>query len=105
MEPDPKIRPYHAGDLNGVLEILRAALGESPILQRTSELWAWKHQLNPFGPSLILVAEVAGRLAGVRALMRWELSLPDGSRLRCLRAVDTATHPQFERRGIFRKLT
>jgi GNAT superfamily N-acetyltransferase len=105
MEPDPKIRPYHAGDLDGVLEVLKAALGESPILQRTSELWAWKHQLNPFGPSLVLVAEVEGRLAGVRAFMRWDLDLPDGTRLRCLRAVDTATHPKFERRGIFRKLT
>jgi hypothetical protein len=37
--------------------------------------------------------------------MRWDLGLPDGSVLRCLRAVDTATHPDFERRGIFRRLT
>ena len=105
MEPVPTIRPYRAGDLDGVLEVLKAALGETPILQRTPALWAWKHEQNPFGSSLVLVAEVGGRLAGVRALMRWDLELPDETRLRCLRAVDTATHPQFERRGIFRKLT
>jgi GNAT superfamily N-acetyltransferase len=105
MESSPTIRPYQTGDLAGVLGVLKAALGESPILQRTPALWAWKHEQNPFGPSLILVAEVEGRLAGVRAMMRWELGLPDGGVLRCLRAVDTATHPDFERRGIFRKLT
>ena len=105
MEPTPTIRPYEAGDLGEVLEVLKAALGESPILKRTPALWAWKHEENPFGPSLILVAQVEGRVAGVRALMRWDLGLPDGSVLRCLRAVDTATHPEFERRGIFRRLT
>jgi hypothetical protein len=36
--------------------------------------------------------------------MRWDLDLP-GETLRCLRPVDTATHPDFERRGIFRLLT
>ena len=105
MESSPTIRPYVVGDLVEVLEVLKAALGESPILKRTPALWAWKHEQNPFGPSLILVAEVEGRIAGVRALMRWDLGLPDGSILRCLRAVDTATHPDFERRGIFRGLT
>jgi GNAT superfamily N-acetyltransferase len=105
MDQPPTIRPYEAGDLGSVLETLKSALGESPILKRTPRLWAWKHEDNPFGPSLVLVAEVGGRVAGVRALMRWDLLLPDGTLLRCLRAVDTATHPDFERRGIFRRLT
>jgi len=105
METPPTIRPYRVDDLGGVLGTLKTALGETPILKRTPALWAWKHEHNPFGPSLVLVAEVGGRVAGVRALMRWDLSLPDGTTLRCLRAVDTATHPDFERRGIFRKLT
>ena len=105
MATEPAIRPYRTEDLAGVLQVLKAALGETPILQRSPELWAWKHETNPFGPSLVMVAESVGRIAGVRALMRWDLALPDGTVLRCLRAVDTATHPDFERRGIFRKLT
>ncbi len=99
------IRPYRSQDLLAVLEVLRASLGETPILQRTPALWAWKHELNPFGSSLVLVAELEGRIAGVRAMLRWDLTLPGGDRLRCLRPVDTATHPDFERRGIFRQLT
>ncbi len=37
--------------------------------------------------------------------MRWELKTTKGATLRCVRAVDTATHPDFHRRGIFRRLT
>jgi hypothetical protein len=53
----------------------------------------------------MLVAKEAGRIAGFRAFMRWDLVMPDGTNLRCVRAVDTATHPDFQRRGIFRLLT
>lgn len=94
-----------ATDVDAVLELLRAALGEPPLLKRTPGLFAWKHFDNPFGESIALVAESGTRIVGLRAFMRWELVSPAGERLRCVRAVDTATHPDFERRGIFRRLT
>lgn len=99
------IRRLEPEDVPEVLEVLRRALGETPLLKRTPELWAWKHVLNPFGPSLAVVAESEGRIAGVRALMRWDLRTPSGEVLRCLRPVDTATDPDFARRGIFTTLT
>lgn len=99
------VRPFVDEDLPEVLEVLRAALGETPLLRRTQELFEWKHFDNPFGRSIILLAESEGRIAGVRAFMRWELMTTDGNILRCVRAVDTATHPDFMRRGIFRTLT
>ena len=105
MTKDVFLRTFTPSDLPEVLSVLKAALGESPVLRRTPALWAWKHEQNPFGPSLVLLAEKEGRIAGVRALMRWDLDMPNGSRLRCLRAVDTATHPDFERQGIFSRLT
>jgi hypothetical protein len=37
--------------------------------------------------------------------MRWDLHTADGRVVRCARPVDTATHPDFERRGVFRALT
>jgi GNAT superfamily N-acetyltransferase len=100
-----EVREARPDDLPEMLGVLRAALGESPLLLRTPDLFAWKHHANPFGRSIVLVATVGDRLAGVRAFMRWELATPDGDRLRCVRPVDTATHPDFERRGIFRSLT
>lgn len=99
------VRPFEDRDLPAVLDVMRAALGEPPGLGRTPELFGWKHVDNPFGRSLMLVAQESGRIAGFRAFMRWELVAPDGTTLRCVRAVDTATHPDFQRRGIFRQLT
>lgn len=99
------IRTAETYDLPGILETLKAALGETPLLRRTPELWAWKHTKNPFGPSIVLVAAAGSRIAGVRAMMRWRLRTTSGETLECLRPVDTATHPDFARRGIFRELT
>jgi len=99
------IREATGSDEEAILATLRLALGETPLLQRSPELWAWKHRLNPFGESIVMIAEEGGVVAGVRALMRWDLITPSGGRLRCARPVDTATHPQFTRRGIFRNLT
>jgi GNAT superfamily N-acetyltransferase len=98
-------RPATEQDTGPILDVLLAALGETPLLKRTPEQWSWKHELNPFGPSIVLVATSGDRMAGVRALMRWQLIGPGGVTLECVRPVDTATHPDFERRGIFRRLT
>ena len=91
-------------DLLGMLDTMRAALGETALLRRTPEQWNWKHTLNPFGHSIVLVAVDGDRVAAVRAFMRWRLSLPEGGELSCVRAVDTAVHPEFQRRGLFRRL-
>ena len=99
------IRPMGDDDVPAVLELMRLALGETATLQRTPELFSWKHLDNPFGRSLLLVAESDEQIVGLRAFMRWELEGRDGNRLRCLRPVDTATHPSYRRRGIFQSLT
>ncbi len=98
------VRMYRDEDLPDVLELLRASLGESPLLQRTPELFQWKHIDNPFGRSMILVAEVDDTVVGLRAFMRWQLHY-GAETIACGRAVDTATHPDYLRRGIFRRLT
>ncbi len=98
------VRMYRDEDLPAVLELLRASLGESPLLKRTPELFRWKHIENPFGRSVMLVAEADETIVGLRAFMRWQLDY-DGDTIRCGRAVDTATHPNYMRMGIFRRLT
>jgi GNAT superfamily N-acetyltransferase len=98
------IRPMSDSDLPSVLDTMRAALGETALLRRTPEQWHWKHTLNPFGRSIVLVAADGDRVAAVRAFMRWRLATPDGGELSCVRAVDTAVHPDYQRRGLFRSL-
>ena len=92
-------------DIEPVLELMRLSLGESSLLARTPALFQWKHLDNPFGRSIALVAEEDDRIVGLRTFMRWDLQIPDGGLLKCVRAVDTATHPDYQRRGIFRRLT
>ena len=60
--------------------------------------------MNPFGDSPGLVALSGDRLVGVRLFMRWQLQAC-GSIFHAVRAVDTATDPEFQGRGIFRRLT
>lgn len=98
------IRTYRDEDLPAVLDLLRAALGEPALLQRTPELFRWKHIDNPYGRSVMLVAEADDTIVGLRTFMRWELEYK-GQIIPCGRAVDTATHPAYLRRGIFTNLT
>lgn len=100
-----EVRQIQDDDLPEVLDVLRSALGEPEGLERTRSLWDWKHVRNPFGRSIVLVADIDGRIAGVRAFMRWDLIGSEGDTIRCVRAVDTATHPDFHRRGVFQTLT
>ena len=97
-------RPVTTADEPAVLDLLRDALGSGPNGERSADFLHWKHRDNPFGPSPSMVAEDAGRLVGVRLLMRWELQTGDRV-VRAFRAVDTATDPDYRGRGIFRELT
>ncbi len=97
------VRSATDADVSPMVELMRASLGEGAV-PRTEAFFRWKHVDSPFGPSPILLAEDDGRLVGLRAFLRWELSRGD-RRLRAVRAVDTATHPDYRGRGIFRRLT
>ena len=98
------IRPFQDADEPRLLELLDVALGPGPSGGRSSEFFRWKHLENPFGRSLMLVAEAEGQIVGLRAFLRWRFRANDRQVL-AVRAVDTATHPAFQRRGLFSRLT
>lgn len=103
-------RPVPADEAE-ILSLLRGTVGETAASKKTADFWRWKHEHSPFGPSYSVCAcAPAGpsereRIAGLRTLMWWSFGDPTGGRLRAARAVDTATHPDFQRRGIFSRLT
>lgn len=116
-----ELRLATPADRPAIVPLLAAALGREDD-PRFEQLYAWKHEENAFGPSPTWVAVDGDRLAGIRAFMRWEFVGPGGSRsvgtpggspsrgttgarLRAVRAVDTATHPDYQGRGIFTRLT
>lgn len=73
--------------------------------QRYVDLYRWKHDENPFGPSSRWVAVDGGQVVGYRVFLNWRFRRGDGSTTWAVRAVDTATHPDHRGRGIFRALT
>ncbi len=101
---DIAVRRATDDDLAEIVDVGAAALGWQAG-DPNEALFRWKHRDNPFGPSPLWVATDGERIAGYRAFMRWELVGPDGRMRRAVRAVDTATHPDFQRRGVFRALT
>ncbi|MEX0666269.1 MAG: GNAT family N-acetyltransferase [Acidimicrobiia bacterium] len=106
LEHPLTIRPSREADLPAVLALLEASMGWLPD-DLHARFFTWKHAENPFGPSPAWVAvdEADGcHIVGYRTFLRWEFAR-HGQRLRAVRAVDTATHPDYQGRGVFSRLT
>jgi GNAT superfamily N-acetyltransferase len=104
IEQDVMVRPATAADRPSLLALLEASLGWGSD-DRHAELFAWKHDQSPFGPSPAWVAvDRAGQLLGFRTFLRWEFAC-GAYVVRAVRAVDTATRPDARRLGIFSRLT
>ena len=100
---DIAIRRMRPSDEPGVLALVDVALDRRPD-PRNATFFAWKHVENAFGTSPSWVALDGDRVVGLRTLMRWEFDTPAGP-AKAVRAVDTATHPEYQGRGIFSMLT
>ncbi len=103
MSTQVAIREYAPADEAPVLGLLNLTLGSGRAFERSSAFFRWKHLLNPFGPSLMLLAN-GSEIVGLRAFLRWQFR-SGGTILHAVRAVDTATHPGYQRLGIFSRLT
>lgn len=101
--PGLDLRPATPDDRPAIRTLLGRSLGWSDD-PRYAELFEWKHDDNPFGPSAMWVATDASRVVSLRAFMRWEFER-DGEILRAVRAVDTATDPDYQGRGLFTAMT
>lgn len=90
-------------DTPAIVELLKKSLGEG-LMPKSAAYWEWKHLKNPFGTSKVLLAKEGDKLIGVRAFMKWNW-IQNGHTITSVRAVDTATDPSQQGKGIFSKLT
>ncbi|MGH2887195.1 MAG: GNAT family N-acetyltransferase [Solirubrobacteraceae bacterium] len=100
---DIRIREYRDQDERDAVELLGVAFGGWPRgieHQQPTELFRWKHITNPFGRSVMVVAESQGALIAFAAWMRWQVTA-NGQVFDALRAVDVAVHPAHRRRGLY----
>ena len=103
LAPAILLRRATSADVPQMVELARIALGQGSV-PRTEGFWRWKHEQNPFGPSPAMVAETDGKIVSLRIFLRWRWTY--GKRaLAAVRPVDTATHPDWRRRGLFERLT
>jgi GNAT superfamily N-acetyltransferase len=98
-----EIREATEADIPAIVALLKLSLGES-LMPKSEEYWRWKQIENPFGQSPALLCWEGSTLIGVRAFMRWQWK-EEGRLYSAVRAVDTATHPDHQGKGIFKKLT
>src|SRR4051794_10846345 len=96
------VRRADADDFPRILDLARRALAWT---DDDTRFLAWKHLENPFGASPMWIALDNDRVVGFRAFMRWEFVSADGHSVHAARAVDTATDPEYQGRGIFTRLT
>lgn len=101
---DVVIRSATAADHAAIVELAGTALVWRPD-EPNAELFHWKHVENPFGASPMWIVEEDGRPVAFRTFLRWQFDDPRHGPQLAVRAVDTATHPDAQGRGLFRALT
>jgi GNAT superfamily N-acetyltransferase len=97
------IRDATEADDEAVLDLLAASMGWVPDDQH-ARFFVWKHRENPAGRSPAWLVEDDGRVVAFRTFLRWSFDW-DGRAVVAVRAVDTATHPDHQGRGLFSSLT
>ena len=90
-------------DLEQIVSLFEVCLGSDGGAP-TVEFWNWKHNQNPGGVSPVILAWDNDKLVGIRAFMCFKFHDRNGV-IKAYRPVDTATHPEYQGKGIFKNLT
>ena len=101
---DVEIRSAEPTDEDAIVALLGQTMDDGMDDEQRGPFLRWKHLENPFGPSPAWVAVADGEIVGYRAFLRWRFA-GLGRTWAAVRAVDTATHPRAQGRGVFRALT
>jgi hypothetical protein len=87
-------------DIPEIIELIKLGLSD----KNTIDSFLWKHNENPFGISIGLLACDEEKIVGVRMFMFWEFR--KGEKIvKAIRPVDTIIHPNYRGKGLFKKLT
>lgn len=105
MATQPNIRAAEEHDMEGVLRLLNEVFGaqQRSTYRRDERFWNWKYKENPFGKSLLSVAEVENKIVGVDNLWPWEFQYGD-SLIRAVQSCDSAVDPDYRGQGVFTTL-
>jgi len=98
LGPDFEIRPARP-EADRYRDIMLACFGKAP----DKRYFEWKYAENPAGEVVAFEAVAGNQIAGFYGVIPWQVTV--GKRtLKVYQSMDTMTHPDFQRRGIFVKL-
>jgi len=98
------VRGYQEGDEEQIFELVKAVYGKKvPEKERWLKGWKWMFVDNPDNSSMIWLAEhdskIVGQYPAIIETLKVEDKIIKGAQL-----IDTMTHPQYRRQGIFSTL-
>jgi len=99
MDEKPIVRDFKEGDEDDINSLFMRVFKR----ERTLDQWRWKHIDNPFGRSIMRVAELN---SNIRAHGSW-MPIPmkiEGREILSYQGVDAMTHPDFRERGEFNRI-
>src|SRR5262249_28739898 len=96
---DLLIRPVTPGDSQALVELFEACFDA----RESAEYFAWKYHENPAGEAIGFLAGAGGKLAAFYGVIPEPWSV-GGGEATVYQSMDTMTHPEFQRRGLFVRL-
>lgn len=99
MSENLEVRPYAPGDEDAIRGLFAVTFGR----EQSSEHWRWRYLGNPVGTPMIELMWDDAKLVGHYSVSPMLVSIDGEPRLAAL-SLDTMTHPDYGRRGIFSQL-
>ncbi len=93
---DIEIRPYRESDIAEMPAMYKACFG----LQVNESYFHWRYRDNPAGAVVASCAVKNGKLCAFYGLLP-ELFEENGTEMKVYQSMDTMTHPEFQRMGLF----
>jgi len=101
--PDWQIRPYREGDESQIFELWKAAYPERQLVwEPWFRWWHWMYKENSLGFTIWL-AEHKGKIVGQYAIVHILMNI-NGRNTVCAQSLNTLTHPEYRRQGMFETL-
>lgn len=87
-------------DLDEVIELIKRNLNP----HFSKETIIWKHQQNPLGKSMAIVATDHDKIIGVVFAMRYNFKNGKGEVIRGIKPLDACTDKEYRGKGIYKKI-
>jgi len=100
LTPDElALRTLNAEDFGALADLFESCFG----IRVGSDYFHWKYRENPAGSAVAFVADAGDRLAAFYGVIPepWMVGTDE---VRVFQSMDTMTHPDFQRRGLFVRL-